>query len=297
MLKKWFGAAAGAIFALGGIGVQPVAVAAPADENRPPPAVSIHDSLAPVVDGVVRDNVDQPHSPQLQTRLNSDDTTAKATSGRIRGIDVASHQHPHGAAINWRTVARNYRFAGVKATEGRYYANPNRLRDQNGARGAGMYAFAYHFAIPNNSGGAAQAVYFLNRAGYVANGKTLNPVLDIEWNPYVTSDHTNACYGFGKKRMIRWIQGFVTEVKRRTGVNATIYTAANWWNQCTGGTRAFARNPLWVASISDRPRLPTGWGRWTLWQYGQAGVPGIKARTDVNYVNGGTRTLNVLARD
>jgi len=121
-------------------------------------------------------------------------------------------------------------------------------------------------------------------------------VLDIEWNPYVSDDHTNDCYGFSKKRMIRWIRGFVNEVKRRTGVPAMIYTAAGWWNQCTGGTSAFARNPLWVASIADRPTLPGGWPKWTIWQYGQTTVKGIKARTDVNYVNGGVRTLARLAR-
>ncbi|MGH3759857.1 MAG: GH25 family lysozyme [Actinophytocola sp.] len=253
-------------------------------------------AAAPVAGGVVRYNVEQAHSPHVQAELATS-TTPTRGAGRVRGIDVASHQHPHGAAINWKRVARGgYRFAGVKSTEGRYYANPHRTKDQNGARAAGMYVFAYHFAIPNVSGGAAQAAYFLDRAGYRTDGKTLNPVLDIEWNPYVSDDHTNACYGFSKKRMIRWISGFVREVKRRTGVPATIYTAAAWWNQCTGGTSAFARNPLWVASIADRPTLPRGWSKWTLWQYGQTDVKGIKARTDVNYVNGGVRTLAALAR-
>jgi len=295
MLRKWAGAAVGTLLVVGGIGAQPVVAAAPAGGAGRTNGETT--DRAPVVDGVVRHNVDQPHSPHMHKALNSSDaTTERAAAGRIRGIDVASHQHPHGAGINWNLVARDYRFVGVKATEGRYYANPYRLRDQNRARAAGMYAFAYHFAIPNVSGGAAQAAYFLDRAGYRANGKTLNPVLDIEWNPYVSDDHTNACYGFTKKRMIRWIRGFVTEIKRRTGARATIYTAASWWNQCTGGTAEFGRNPLWVASIRDRPWLPTGWTRWSLWQYGQTGVRGIKARTDVNYVNGGIRTLNVLAR-
>jgi GH25 family lysozyme M1 (1,4-beta-N-acetylmuramidase) len=294
MLRKWAGAAVGAVFLAGGIGVQPVVAAAPVGGGGG--GGETIEGRAPVFGGVVRHNVDQPHSPQMQAALTSGKPMARAAAGRIRGIDVASHQHPHGAGINWNLVARTYRFVGVKATEGRYYANPYRHRDQNRARAAGMYVFAYHFAIPNVSGGAAQAAYFLDRAGYRANGKTLNPVLDIEWNPYVSDDHTNACYGFSKKRMIRWIRGFVTEVKRRTGVRATIYTAANWWNQCTGGTAEFARNPLWVASMRDRPTLPTGWTRWSLWQYGQAGVRGIKARTDVNYVNGGIRTLNALAR-
>jgi lysozyme len=222
---------------------------------------------------------------------------ARAPGGRVRGVDVASHQHPGGASINWRRVARGgYRFAGVKASEGRYYANPHYGKDRKLARRAGMYVFAYHFAIPNVSGGAAQAKYFLDRAGYRADGRTLNPVLDIEWNPYVSDDHTNDCYGFSKKRMIRWIRGFVNEVERRTGAPAMIYTAAGWWNRCTGGTSAFARNPLWVASIANRPTLPDGWSKWTIWQHGQTTVKGIKARTDVNYVNGGMRTLARLAR-
>lgn len=298
MLRKWLSAAVAAALAVSGIGVAPAAVAAPSGDSDA--AVS----RVPIAGGVVRYNVDQPHSPHMQAMLTSADpaaktaakTAAKAAAGRIRGIDVASHQHPNGAAINWRMVARDFRFAGVKASEGRYYANPHRQRDQNGARAAGMFTFAYHFAIPNVSGGAAQAAYFLARAGYRANGKTLNPALDIEWNPYVSGDHTNACYGFSKKRMIQWIRGFVTEVKRRTGVPATIYTSAGWWRQCTGGTAAFTRNPLWVVSIASRPKLPTGWSRWSIWQYGQGGVRGIKARTDVNYVNGGTRTLNSLAK-
>jgi lysozyme len=215
---------------------------------------------------------------------------------RARGVDVASHQHPDGAAIDWTAVAKGgHRFAGVKATEGNYYANPFHAGDQKGARAAGMYAFAYHFAIPNVSGGAAQARYFLDRAGYTADGRTLNPVLDIEWNPYVGADHTNSCYGLSRAGIVGWIRAFVNEVRRRTGVPATIYTAASWWRSCTGGSAAFTRNPLWVASIADTPTLPTGWRDWTLWQYGQTAVPGVRGQTDVNFVKGGEPALAALA--
>jgi lysozyme len=282
---RWLGAGIGAVLAAGGLSVQPAAAGAPVGESGDP-----------VDGGVVRGSVDQAHSPRLPIELTSGNVRKGNKNGRLEGIDVASHQHPGGAGINWRLVARGYRFVGVKATEGRYYANPHRLRDQNGARGAGMYAFAYHFAVPNDSGGAAQAKYFLDHAGYRADGKTLNPVLDIEWNPYASSDHTNACYGFTRKRMIWWIRGFVREVERRTGRTATIYTAAGWWNECTGGTSAFAGSPLWVAAISDRPTLPTGWSRWQIWQHGQRTVRGITAVTDVNWLNGGEHELAALAK-
>ena len=46
-------------------------------------------------------------------------------SWAIPGIDVASHQHPGGAAIDWNTVAASgQKFAFVKATEGTNYTNP-----------------------------------------------------------------------------------------------------------------------------------------------------------------------------
>ncbi len=250
----------------------------------------------PIAGGVVRDNVGHAHSPRMEADLANGATAGQAAASQVKGIDVASHQHPGGAAITWSKVAgAGYRFAGVKASEGNYYTNPYFAGDQDGAHAAGMYAFAYHFAIPNVSGGAAQAGYLLDRARYSPDGRTLNPVLDIEWNPYVSSDHTNSCYGLTRAQMVGWIRAFVDEVKRRTGVPAIIYTAANWWNSCTGGSSAFAGNPLWVASISSSPTLPSGWSKWTLWQYGQATVPGISASTDVNSVNGGELTLAGLA--
>jgi GH25 family lysozyme M1 (1,4-beta-N-acetylmuramidase) len=278
---KWLAGVAGVALAAGAVAViSPAATAAPI-----------------VAGNVVRDNVDRAHSPQMEAEL-ARGTTRKgaAAAAQVKGIDVASHQHPNDAAINWSQVAgAGNRFVGVKAAEGNYYANPFLAGDQNGARAAGMYAFAYHFAIPNVSGGAAQADYFLDRAGYAPDGKTLNPVLDIEWNPYVDDDHTNSCYGQTPAQLVAWIRTFVDEVKRRTGVPAIIYTAAGWWQSCTGGSAAFAGNPLWVASIAAAPALPAGWSNWTLWQYGQGTVPGIGAAADLNYAAGGEPALAALA--
>jgi GH25 family lysozyme M1 (1,4-beta-N-acetylmuramidase) len=247
-----------------------------------------------VVNGVVRDNVENTHSPRMAAEFGGGAAHRAQAAADVRGIDVASHQHPDGAAIDWTQVAASgIRFAGVKASEGNYYANPYFAGDHDGARAAGLYRFAYHFGTPNDSGALEQADYFLDRAQYVPDGKTLNPVLDIEWNPY---PGTNACYGLTPAQMVSWIREFVTEVKRRTGVPAIIYTAAAWWSQCTGGSTAFGANPLWVASYAATPSLPAGWSNWTLWQYSDnTSVPGISTAVDGNYVNGGEAALAALA--
>ncbi|OLF15202.1 GH25 family lysozyme [Actinophytocola xanthii] len=256
-----------------------------------------------VVNGVVRDNVDNTHSPQLdaaqeqERARGSAEEAPRAATPHVRGIDVASHQHPKGAAINWRGVAgAGYRFAAVKASEGNYYTNPYYTGDRSSARTAGMYTYAYHFAIPNVSSGRTQAGYFVDRVGYQQDGRTLPPALDIEWNPYADRDGTNACYGLSKSQMVAWIRDFLAEVRRRTGVQPIIYTAAYWWRDCTGGTSAFSGNPLWVASYAAKPRMPSGWPTYAIWQHtSSATVPGISALTDGNIVRGGENTLRALA--
>jgi GH25 family lysozyme M1 (1,4-beta-N-acetylmuramidase) len=47
---------------------------------------------------------------------------------------------------------------------------------------------AYHFGLPDRASGAAQAEFFVANGGRWTNdGKTLPPVLDIEYNPYSTA--------------------------------------------------------------------------------------------------------------
>ncbi|OLF11124.1 hypothetical protein BLA60_14110 [Actinophytocola xinjiangensis] len=252
----------------------------------------------PVVDGVVRDNVDNTHSPRMTAELTAQGVgTPRAAAADVQGIDVARHQHPGGAAIDWGQVAgAGYRFVGIKASEGDYYTNPHHAGDQTGASGAGLYTFSYHFAIPNVTGGAAQADFLLDRANYRQDGRTLPPALDVEANPYVDDDGTDHCYGLTPAQMVTWIRDFVDQVKRRTGTDAIIYTAASWWRDCTGGSAAFASHPLWVASYAPTPTMPAGWPDYTLWQYTATGtVPGIDANTDLNYVRGGEATLDALA--
>ncbi|MBO0702003.1 MAG: hypothetical protein J2P38_03670, partial [Candidatus Dormibacteraeota bacterium] len=213
--------------------------------------------------------------------------------GAAQGVDVASFQHPNGAPMNWGQVAADgYRFAFVKATQGNYYVNPEFGGDYAAVEGSGLYRSAYHFADPSVSGGAAQADFLLNAAASAIDGLTLPPALDVE---SVTGQST--CYGYSQAGMVGWIAGFSNEVQARTGRLPIIYTNASWWNQCTGGTSAFASNPLWVASYaSSTPTLPGGWGTWAFWQYTSTGsVPGISGSVDLSYFSGGVSGLAALA--
>jgi hypothetical protein len=153
-----------------------------------------------------RSNVGATHSPQLLRQLAGPAGAARAAAslpaspsaitGAAQGVDVASFQHPGKAAINWQQVAGDgIQFAAVKATEGDYYRNPYALTDLAGAQAAGLSVIAYAFAIPNGNGSskspAVQADYLLSYLG--ASSRSVPLLLDIEYDPYVSTDHTNVC--------------------------------------------------------------------------------------------------------
>jgi GH25 family lysozyme M1 (1,4-beta-N-acetylmuramidase) len=241
-----------------------------------------------------------PHSPQLLQQLATPPSTVtnQATSlTTVRGIDVASFQHPKGAAIGWASVARaGYKFAAVKTTEGDYYVNPYAVGDIAAAKAAGLYATAYHFAIPNITTGAFQAQFAVKSSKYVTGGRTLPLMLDIEYDPYVSTDHTNECYGLSAAAMRSWISSFVSTARSLTGQYPIIYTTANWWDTCTGSSTAFGADPMWVAAYGvATPPMPAGWPAYTFWQYSSAGtVSGVatSAATDLSYFN--ARTVGLI---
>jgi GH25 family lysozyme M1 (1,4-beta-N-acetylmuramidase) len=213
-------------------------------------------------------------------------SSSASAAANPHGNDVSSHQ----GNVNWSSVKANGGlFSYSKATEGSYYTNPYFAQQYNGAYNAGLIRGAYHFAIPNDSGGAYQADYFVNHGGgWSKDGKTLPGALDIEYNPYGAT-----CYGLSQGSMVNWIAAFINEYHARTGRWAVIYTTTNWWQSCTGNYGGFANNdPLWIANYSGSPgTLPNGWGFYTIWQYADSGVfPG-----DQDVFNGDYTRLQALA--
>ncbi|MER5635599.1 lysozyme [Kitasatospora sp. NPDC002227] len=205
---------------------------------------------------------------------------------QTRGQDVSSWQ----GSVNWSAQASaGSRFAYVKATEGTGYTNPSFAQQYNGSYNAGLIRGAYHFALPNNSSGATQANYFVGHGGgWSADGKTLPPALDIEYNPYGAT-----CYGLSQSSMVSWIRDFSNTVHSRTGRYPVIYTTTDWWTTCTGNNGGFGTtNPLWIARYSSSVgTLPNGWSYQTIWQYADSGT----LAGDQNYFNGAYDRVQALA--
>jgi GH25 family lysozyme M1 (1,4-beta-N-acetylmuramidase) len=207
---------------------------------------------------------------------------------QLPGIDISAYQ----GNINWSAVAPNIDFVYAKATEGTYYTNPYFYNQYVGPYNAGVIRGAYHFAIPNNSSGQAQADYFISHGGgWSGDGLTLPGALDIEYNPYSGGE----CYGLSQSSMVAWIRNFISEYVSREGVYPVIYSTTDWWSTCTGNYGGFAANdPLWIAnySASGGGPLPNGWGFYTFWQYADRGSqPG-----DQDVFNGAYTQLQTLAK-
>lgn len=205
---------------------------------------------------------------------------------QTEGVDVSSHQ----GSVAWSTLwSAGTKWAYTKATEGTYYKNPSFGQQYDGPYSAGMIRGSYHFATPDTSSGKAQADYFVDHGGgWSKDGRTLPGVLDIEWNPYGAS-----CYGKSKSGMVSWIKDFLNRYKARTGRSAVIYTATNWWKDCTGNYAGFASShPLWIARYASTPgTLPAGWSTHTMWQYTSSG----KTVGDHDKFNGSLSRVRALA--
>ena len=224
------------------------------------------------------------HEPAPATPLSP--TVSPASVPQLPGIDVSAYQ----GNLNWANIAPYIDFSYAKASEGNYYTNPDFYNQYVGPYDQGLIRGAYHFATPNDTGGATQADYFVNHGGgWSSDGLTLPGMLDIEYNPYGSE-----CYGLSRSQMTSWIWSFVNEYAYRTGVYPVIYSTTDWWNTCTSEDPGFANyDPLWIAnySASGGGPLPNGWGFYTFWQYADHGsLPG-----DQDVFNGPYTQLQVLA--
>ncbi len=208
------------------------------------------------------------------------------TAAQPAGMDVSSLQ----GNVDWATAAANgATFAYIKATEATGYVNPYLASQYTGAYAAGVIRGTYHFALPDRSTGTAQANYFLSHlGGWSPDGKTLPPMLDMEYNPYGAT-----CYGQSPAQLAAWIAEFSNTVNAATGRYPTIYTTTDWWTYCLGNNASFgATNPLFIASYTATPGImPPGWGFQSIWQYNDHGIlPG-----DADAFNGNLDQLRQFA--
>lgn len=228
---------------------------------------------------------DHPMGSQITKRegRTGDAVNESTRTGGVQGIDVSGWQRN----VDWRYWwDKGKRFTYVKATEGLSYRNPYFTQQYNGSYDVGMIRGAYHFARPDKSSGADQAIFFArNGGGWSRDGKTLPGAVDLEYNPYGST-----CYGKTKSGMAAWVKSFHDAYRASTGRHPVIYTSHSWWQQCVGGAADFAgTSPLWIARYSTTVGdLPSGWNHYTFWQYSNDPI-------DQNKFNGTYDRLKALA--
>ncbi|KAL9932552.1 hypothetical protein V8E36_008669 [Tilletia maclaganii] len=196
-----------------------------------------------------------------------EEAVSKRAPSGTAGFDISHYQ----ASVNFASeYSKGARWVYIKATEGTSYVDSSFSSHYSGATDAGFIRGGYHFARPDVSSGATQANYFLSHGGgWSGDGRTLPGALDIEYNPYGAT-----CYGLSAGSMVNWIADFSNTYHSKTGRYPTIYSTADWWNTCTGGSTAFSNtNALWIARYSSSVgSLPGGWGYYSFWQYADSGT-------------------------
>jgi GH25 family lysozyme M1 (1,4-beta-N-acetylmuramidase) len=192
----------------------------------------------------------------------------------IRGVDVSHYQR----TIDWPALyAGGYRFAYVKASEGRGRPDPTYRRNARAARTAGLAVGAYHFARPDGSPGDAvvEANAFLRLARPAAGD--LAPMLDLE-----------TAGPLGPADLRAWVRAWLGRVRAATGTRPMIYAGSTFWRVHMGDTMGLATYPLMWAAAQPGASIPAyGWASlgWTGWQWSTCGtVDGVDGCIDLDVI-------------
>lgn len=201
----------------------------------------------------------------------------------VPGIDVSYWN----SGIDWPKVrATGQRFVFIKATEADYYQDPTFDDNWIGAKSAGLLRGAYHF-FRCNVDAKKQADYFINYVKSLNDNGDLSPALDLETND-----------GQKKEKIIPAVKIWLDRVESAFGRKPIIYSGQyflqDYLSEAGGGPPVWAKDyPLWLAQYPNQytpgmqPFLPTGWFKWTIWQYSKRGsVNGINADVDLDLFNG-----------
>jgi GH25 family lysozyme M1 (1,4-beta-N-acetylmuramidase) len=206
----------------------------------------------------------------------------------VYGVDVASYQ----GQVAWSSVySAGVRFGFSKVTESTNYVNPTWSHNRAGMLGLGdkFLGGAYHFLHGGN--GAAQARYFLSKAGDVSN---LAVALDVEAS------------GADAATSREW----VAEFKAKTGGHPVIGYFPRWYWEAHGRPDLSFFDSIWQSAYVNGSGSPSAlyakvatsaWATFgnepiSILQFSSSGsVPGIPGECDVNAYRGSLDELRALA--
>src|SRR5665213_1426709 len=211
-----------------------------------------------------------------------------AQAGRPLGVDVSSYQ---GSSINWSSVLSSGRsFAWAKATGGTGIIDGDFTRNENNGKNAGVYMGAYHFAYPYLNTPGGEAAYFWKEAGgYIkADGKSLQPMLDME--------EFKGLDGAGS--YTAWANDWCADIVADCNAKGVTVTPMIYVSACNAGYFGSSITGLpWIADYNSE-NSQTGtpwsvcsgddvWGTWNVWQFSSSGsVSGIPGSVDQDVFNG-----------
>ena len=218
---------------------------------------------------------------------------------RPLGTDVSHWQ----TSVNWATVKNaGVTFAWAKATQGTTVTDSMFTTHANGAKAAGIYIGAYHYAQPSintNLTGAmsadSEAAYFWSVASNYIKGGGAYMVPMLDWEDANATNGHNGFYGFTTPFMSAWVNEWcntVSNYAKASGVTIRplVYTGTWYSNPANGyaGLNSTVTNwPSWISAYNGqnvqtgKPASTYPWPTWTIWQY-----------ADTNWSGGDSDVLN-----
>ncbi len=198
----------------------------------------------------------------------------------VLAVDVSEHQ----GVVDWdRMWAQGIRVAFVRLGDGYVklsgaHYEDTRWRDNwAGAGRVGMKRGAYYF-FRNQGDPNSQANHFMSLWR------------QAQWELPPAGDFEDPQAGPGPAALGVKIRQFLLDIEETAGQIPWIYTRKTWWDPRVGFVEWAGRHPLWVAMYPSPnngtppaagigPAIPTGWGRYSMWQWcggPPGGAPGIE---------------------
>ena len=185
---------------------------------------------------------------------------------RPLGTDVSNYQ----PSIYWPDVRKaGIVFAWSKATEGTTYTSPSFVAQETGAKGAGIYIGAYHFARPSshpNITGAnsadTEANFFWSVASNYIKGTNSYLVPMLDWE----DTGVTVAAGFTVTAMSQWVNQWcntVSNLAKANGVTLRPIVYTGTFFSAPGGTYPGLNStvtnwPVWIASYPSNPNVQSG---------------------------------------
>lgn len=183
--------------------------------------------------------------------------------------------------IDWEKVrASGVRFAMIKASQGYTLKGDSYLfadryfgKNFTGATGAGLYCGSWHYlTAANETQAKEEARHYLSIISPYRRHHLLWAAVDVEEGKYLPSTPSRLC---------AVVDTFCREVAK-AGFIPMVYTNPNYIKY------KFRRVPdwdLWLALWRDKSRVPTGYPRMRIWQWGTSSVHGVTGTCDSDLGN------------